>query len=229
MASYAGSAFEVVSTMAWQPDPVSARAPIDYTPERPWNEGANCVGGFTPSVSLLGESLRSRFPAIREVLGYSCRPNSNNLSSTSVHGLGRALDLMITPMPDGSADPRGNEIAQWLIDHAHEIGVQVIIWDRTIWSVSRTGTGAMTRYNGDNPHVNHIHVELNAAGAAGRTPWFDGRIVPVDDGPPVPQSPPSPIPSSELQWVGIVSGLLITATVGVGIYYGWRWYQRQSD
>jgi hypothetical protein len=168
--------------------------------------------------------LQSTFPAIREVLGYSCRPNSNNPSSTSVHGLGRALDLLITPMPDGSADPRGNEIAQWLIGHAHEIGVQIIIWDRTIWSVSRTGTGALTRYTGDNPHVNHIHVELNAAGAAGRTPWFDGRIAPVDD-----DSPPAPPSSSEPQWVGVVAGLLITATVGAGIYYGWRWYRRQSD
>lgn len=208
--------------MAWQPSPASASGTIPYTSELPWNDGANCTGDFTPSVARLGEFLQSRFPAIQNVLGYSCRPNTNNPSSTSVHGLGRALDLGILPLPDGTADPRGNEIAQWLVDHASGIGVQVIIWDQTIWSTSRNPTGSLTSYNGPNPHVNHIHVELNNAGAAGRTPWFSRNITPIHD-----IATPSASPEGAL--VAVVAGVLVTATVGAGIYYGWRWYRRQSD
>jgi hypothetical protein len=152
----------------------------------------------------LKEYIRRTFPFVSVIYGYNCRRNTANQSSTSVHGLGRALDIGMTVNPDGSADRRGDEIAQWLIDHAHEIGVQVIIWDRSIWSVARDGHGSVRDYTGPNSHRDHLHVELNADGAAARTPWFN-----------------------QLDIAGLVMGIAITASVGFGLYQGYRWFQRR--
>lgn len=196
--------------MAWTPDRVSAPASISYTPEAPWDDGANCTGTFTPGALRLANYLARTFRFIHAIYGYNCRQNTKNPRSTSVHGLGRAIDIGIRQWPDGSADRRGDEIAQWLIDHAHELGVQVIIWDRTIWSVSRNGTGSVRPYDGPNSHRDHLHVELNAQGAAAATPWFQSN----QDG---------------YSAFGIIAGLLITASAGVGLYYGWRWFQRQRE
>lgn len=64
-------------------------------------------------------------------------------------------------------DPRGNEVADWLVQNAAELGVQLVIWDGTIWSVARTPTGSHRPYTGPSPHRDHLHVELNESGSAG--------------------------------------------------------------
>ncbi|MEZ4464481.1 MAG: hypothetical protein R3F43_08225 [bacterium] len=67
--------------------------------------------------------------------GYACRQIRGS-SGMSVHGTGRALDIFV-PLSGGAADnDLGDPIANWLVEHA-EIGVQ-LIWDRTIWSGSRS-------------------------------------------------------------------------------------------
>lgn len=154
----------------------------------------------------MGHFLRAQFPVIHDVGGYVCRQNTANTANTSVHGLGRALDLMIRRLPDGSADPRGDEVAQWLIDHADEIGVQTIIWNRSIWSVGRTGTGSLRAYTGPSSHTDHIHMELNAAGAAKQTPWFS--------------RPGSSSSVGESSIVPVVLASVVAASMVVAVYYG---------
>jgi len=145
---------------------------------------------------------------------------------------------MIAKLPDGSADPRGNEIDQWLIDNASDLGLQLIIWDKSIWSVKRNPRGRLAPYTGPNSHRDHLHIELNAAGAAASTPWFRNQQAPV----PAPASTPSPAspPSltapaqSQLPVVvkspigGVVTAAIITAGATIALYFGWRWFQDQD-
>lgn len=57
----------------------------------------------------------------------------------------------------------GDPIADWLLLHAAELGVQLVIWNRTIW---RAGVGTVRPCGGPNPHTDHVHVEVRI-GAAG--------------------------------------------------------------
>jgi hypothetical protein len=94
----------------------------------------------------------------------------------SLHGVGRALDIMM-PTVDGDADnDLGDPIAHWLIENAEAIGIQTIIWDHTIWRVSNDPREH--EYTGSNPHVDHLHVEVNVVAGNQGTPWFDAPFGP---------------------------------------------------
>lgn len=132
--------------------------------------GANCSGTFTAGARVLGEFLVENFKGAKYYQGYNCRTIAGS-SSMSIHGTGRAIDVFI-PLHNGQADnDLGDPVANWLVEHAEEIGVQYIIWDRWKWSGSYSGRkdGA---YTGVHPHHDHLHIELNKTGAAKRTKWF---------------------------------------------------------
>ncbi len=164
----------VVSQPNWVlPPDVKATGEAQYVrrdPEPAWDNGANCTR-FTPGTDALKQYIQGKFAGVRSIGGYSCRQNSASPNLTSVHGIGRALDIMI-PMVNGNADStHGDPIANWLVTNAEAIGVQYIIWNRTQWSGHRSGRKDRP-YTGPSPHTDHIHVELNLDGAARRTPWF---------------------------------------------------------
>lgn len=112
---------------------------------------------------------------------YSCRRNSGNTSHLSVHAIGRAIDIGIATI-DGDADnTRGDEIANWLIANAEEIGVQRVIWDGMYWTGSRRNDhframcDTRAECGGRTPpdhHVNHIHLELSVAAGRRETAFF---------------------------------------------------------
>lgn len=138
---------------SWRPDPVAlaaaASSPATYDGAPPWDGGAGCTQGLTPPAAALAAKVRARFGPL-EVGGYSCRPNTASPGRTSIHGVGRALDVMTTT---------GDPIADWLLLHAAELGVQLVIWNRTIW---QAGSATVRPYGGPNPHTDHVHVEVRA-------------------------------------------------------------------
>lgn len=130
----------------------------------------NCTGTFTDGAATLKAYLQANFAGISGIYGYDCRANSATPSETSVHGTGRALDIMI-PMVGGRANSAvGDPIANWLVTNASALGVQYVIWNRVRWSGSRTPRVAP--YTGPSPHTDHVHMELNHDGANRRTAWF---------------------------------------------------------
>ncbi|MEZ4470245.1 MAG: hypothetical protein R3F60_05465 [bacterium] len=156
-----------------------ARA-IPYTGAPSWSGGRNCTGGLTAGARALGEYVVANFRGARSFEGYACRQIRGS-SGMSVHGTGRALDIFV-PLSGGAADnDLGDPIANWLVEHASEIGVQLIIWDRTIWSGSRSPRDR--QYTGEHPHHDHLHVELTPAASRRETPFFTGGgTPPPDDG-----------------------------------------------
>jgi hypothetical protein len=167
----------------------TVRVAYDDAPK--WTGSAACGGKLLPGGHKLGEYLLDHFAVVTSVGGYACRRNTADASRMSVHGTGRALDVFI-PTVGGAADNgQGDKVANWLVMHAQQIGVQLVIWDHSIWRSNGTNDGA---YGGPNPHVDHIHVELTNEAAALRTPWFsnmtddvgastdDGGTTDTDDG-----------------------------------------------
>lgn len=176
---------------AYVPDAASLAAGsaiVRYDDVPAWDGGAHCTGGFTPGGRALSTHLRANFPGISSIGGYSCRPNTANTAKMSVHGSGRALDIMI-PLDRGDADNGiGDPIANWLIAHSSEIGIQYLIWDRTQWSGSRS-SGRVRAYTGPNPHIDHIHAEITLPASRQETPFYMGGTTP----PPPPPPPPPPM------------------------------------
>ncbi|HLL23439.1 MAG TPA: hypothetical protein VK427_14980 [Kofleriaceae bacterium] len=102
-----------------------------------WAGGANCGGGLLAGTREIADYLKARFAGMSGYGGYACRPNTANTSQMSVHGTGRALDIMI-PLQGGDADnTRGDKIANFLVQNAQAMGIQFIIWDRNDWGASR--------------------------------------------------------------------------------------------
>lgn len=114
---------------------------------------------YTPATKSLRDMMRRRFPQIISADGYSCRHINGNSRSTSVHATGRAIDLHFR-LDRGSADnDLGDPAANYLLEHAQELGVQTIIWDRGIWMSNKARSG-VRYYSGAHAHHDHIHVEL---------------------------------------------------------------------
>jgi hypothetical protein len=143
---------------------------IHYENPGAWNGGRGCSGKFRDGSRALGRELMTRFGQIKSIGGYACRRNTANSANISVHGTGKALDIFI-PMKGGSANSAlGDPVANWLVVHSVEIGVQYIIWNRTQWRANGTNTA---RYTGPVPHIDHIHAEITEKAARLQTPFFN--------------------------------------------------------
>ena len=163
----------------WQPSAevmaIGDLQAVAYNAAPSWNDGSNCSTGATEGALTLRDHLLGYFPQIASVGIYNCRAIAGT-NSMSLHGVGRALDIMI-PTVGGDADnDLGDPIAAWLILNAAAIGMQTIIWDHSIWRV--TYDPRIHEYTGENPHVDHLHVEINVDAANERPPWFEAPFGP---------------------------------------------------
>ena len=104
----------------------------------------------------------------------NCRPVVGG-TARSLHSEGRAADLGVRPVNAAY----GHEAASLLHAHSGELGIQCVIWSRGIWSGSRPNAG-FRLYKGQNPHLDHLHVELSWPSARTLT---QARIAQVLGGP----------------------------------------------
>lgn len=170
-----------------QTSTASGRQDVRYQGAPAWSGGRNCSGRMLPGTRRLGEHLVERFAGARSYQGYACRQIRGS-SGMSMHGTGRALDLFV-PLDRGQADnDLGDPIAAYLIENAEHIGIQLIIWDRSIWSTSRSPRHRS--YTGSHPHHDHLHIELTADAANERSAFFTGGA--PDPGPGVDPGEPAP-------------------------------------
>ena len=196
--SYDVTSEELRVAGAWVPDANALNASngwtMEYDDAPAWNASL-CSGNITSGGQAVREDLRARFPGIRSIGGYSCRRNTGATSKMSVHGTGRALDIMIPTIAGDADNTTGDAVAAWLMRNSKTIGIQLIIWDHTVWSPSRAPGNRVRRYTGPNPHVDHLHVELTRAAGRRETPYFGGAPVeeptPVEPPPLVDHAPPA--------------------------------------
>jgi hypothetical protein len=162
---------------------------VRYDSPGAWADGRNCSGSHTPGAQELRQYILTHFPGVTAIGGYACRQNTANKAETSVHGVGRALDIMIPRVGGRANSAIGDPIANWLVRNATAIGVQYLIWNRVSWN-GHIKAPKDRPYTGPNPHTDHIHAELNHDGAGRKTPWFQRS----PNGKPVPPPSPKPVP-----------------------------------
>ena len=182
---------------AWMPsaDVIASgdQQDVPYDGAPPYDGGANCSGNATPGARTLRDVLVAAFPQIDSIGIYNCRVIAGT-NSMSIHGVGRALDIMISTIGGDADNGAGDPIATFLIENAEAIGLQGIIFDHTIWSTSRAAGSRVRAYSGSNPHVDHLHVEVNEQGGFENLPWY--------------QSPTGPGPAPECAELPAAGGVV---------------------
>jgi hypothetical protein len=111
--------------------------------------------------------IHANFPQVRNLGIFVCR-NIKGTNVRSAHAEGRALDIGLRA--DLPAEKFvGDQLFRTLIDSARRSGIDNVIWNRQIWSISLGGprpwighykSGALK-----NPHTDHLHVEWTRDGS----------------------------------------------------------------
>ena len=126
-----------------------------------WTACTACTGGPADGARHFLAWFLESYPQGKSQGIYNCRFVAGT-GSRSVHSCGRAIDCWL-PFVNGGANPAGHEIVRRLGEHGKRLGIQAIIFDRTIWS-ARSPNGRP--YTGVHPHTDHLHVELTPDAAS---------------------------------------------------------------
>lgn len=124
-----------------------------------WQGAGPCASGPTAGARALASWLGREFTGTSGGI-YNCR-SVRGTKVPSIHGEGRAVDWMM-PVRNGRGNPEGHDIVRVLGAAGRRLGVQTVIFDRTIWS-ARSPSGRA--YTGVHPHFDHLHIELTRESA----------------------------------------------------------------
>ena len=145
-------------------------APLDGDLDRMVDDPTS-DGQITARMAHVMAQARAAFPDTSWAC-YSPRPGTR-----SEHPLGRACDITfgnrIGTRPTPVQLEGGWRVTNWMKDHAAVLGVEYLIWQGQIWSLSRDAEG-WRPYNGGGMHdpsdvtgghFDHLHVTVQAGGA----------------------------------------------------------------
>lgn len=137
-----------------------------------WKKEIDPVCILQPGTSSLVSYLKRTFGSLAS---YGISANCKNIPS--MHSEGRAVDYFFQAN-NPSQLKTGNEAFAWLLTNAQNVGIQYIKFWRVHWSPT-TGIHCVDNTINKNDmyaHSNHIHFELNLAGAHKETPFFTKGI-----------------------------------------------------
>jgi hypothetical protein len=161
---------------------------------------SKCSPTAKPGTSALSKMLLSTYKGSRSLgIVRACK-----IGGTSEHKEGRAFDWGLSAY---SARDRGyaNDFTKWALAtdkygnkyaNARRLGIQYMIWNKRIWSVSYASSG-WRKYTGASPHTDHVHISLSWNGANKKTSFWTGKVAGVTSKPaPAPVKAPvkSPAP-----------------------------------
>ena len=151
-----------------------------------YESATKCTGAPAPGTVALAGYIFSTFHGTSNMGIYNCRTIRGVTTRKSIHAEGRAVDVGI-PLDAAGLD-LGDDLADFLIEHAPDFGVQYFIWNRRSWKPDR----GWRSYKGWAKHRDHIHIEqTRSAGASLTADMIDAAVtgdvnmVPPDQDPPV--------------------------------------------
>lgn len=149
---------------------------------------------LTPLAEQLNKVVSAQFPQLAQTGGIGGWRASDPYPD---HPSGRALDIMV-----GDNKALGDQINQWLMANAEQLGIQYTIWQQKNWNPDGKG-GASTSPNivpGGNPtanHMDHVHAYVQDG---------KGQLLPVLSNLAVPQSVTDSIYAASTPMIGAPGG-----------------------
>ena len=133
----------------------------------PWDSCTMDARGPQPgALALLAWHREADVPPGRSG-GIFAPRNVRGGTTRSVHACGRALDWMRpVARSTGRGTASGERLVRLLARHGRRVGIQLIIYNRRIYS-ARNPEGVY--YGGVHPHYDHLHIELTRAAAQNLT------------------------------------------------------------
>ncbi|WP_159942404.1 MULTISPECIES: hypothetical protein [unclassified Nocardiopsis] len=119
--------------------------------------------GLTARAQRLKDGMDEHFAEL-STGGYHPGGFDTGHGEDSAHYDGRAIDVFYRPVNEENRRA-GWVMAHWLIAHAPDYAIDVIIFDDRIWSTSYPSLG-WRRYEADDPdneilrHLDHVHVDV---------------------------------------------------------------------
>ena len=113
-----------------------------------------------PAPKALWKLVHANFPQARSLGIYNPR-NVAGTNTPSAHAEGRALDIGLL-VSNPSEKLLGDQLFQAFIETGPQVGLDHVIWNRKIWSISQ---GGPRPYTGVSPHTDHVHVAFTRAGS----------------------------------------------------------------
>jgi peptidase M23-like protein len=143
--------------------------------------GSPAERGLTADARLVLRSVDARFGS-HTYLGVGER----SANPDSDHPSGRAVDIMIDDWLHRAGVDHGTAVAQWVRDHARELGVTYVIWRARIWSAGDQGWRPYQHPSeASDPtslHLDHVHVSVEGTSGTGACAAAPGQVVyPVPD------------------------------------------------
>lgn len=119
--------------------------------------------GLTPRAQDLLEGMEEHFAEL-SLGGYEPGGLDDGHGEDSAHYEGRAIDIFYRPVEEANRRA-GWVMAHWLVAHAPDYEIDVIIFDDRIWSTSFSSLG-WRDYEASDPdneilrHLDHVHVDV---------------------------------------------------------------------
>lgn len=121
--------------------------------------------GLTPRAEAVRLAMRAVFD--KQILGgYAPGGVTTGHVGGSAHYEGRAIDVFFRPVDDANTQ-RGWMQAHWAVAHAGELHLATVIFDRRIWTASRSGSGWRDYEHPSGPtanavllHEDHVHLDV---------------------------------------------------------------------
>lgn len=135
------------------------------TGEEPPSSSRYELGDVQPHTAIVANEVGPRF-GIRTIGGYR-----ESAVDPDGHPSGLALDFMINDIRDGVVI--GQQLANYLQDHAEELGVDYIIWYQQWWSADDPDAGWQRMEDRGSPsanHLDHVHLNLKPEPTLGQAP-----------------------------------------------------------
>ncbi|WP_393916007.1 hypothetical protein [Halostreptopolyspora alba] len=123
--------------------------------------------GLTPRAERVREEMGEVFGEQR-LGGFAPGGIDEGHGENSAHYQGRAIDVFYRPVNEENRR-EGWLLAHWLVAHAAELDIAVVIFDDRIWSVRGSPAG-WRDYDSPDPdneilrHLDHVHVDVRAGG-----------------------------------------------------------------
>lgn len=111
--------------------------------------GSSVENGLTPDAIRVHRAVCAEFPSVSSYGGVR--------SGGGEHGVGRALDIMV------SSSSLGDAIAAFVRSNYQALGVSEVIWSQQIWTVERASDGwrwMADRGSATANHYDHVHVTV---------------------------------------------------------------------